>query len=81
MSKSKNNDVIKAWKLWSQVYLGVKYSHIQSLIVFAKFTGDPYDHERANYINIHNPEVMRKINLINGPNGLALLKMWKAQDA
>jgi hypothetical protein len=60
------------------------YRSIVSQDKFSMFLGDPRGPHRAQehvdrLINIYNPEVMKKINLILGPNGYALLKMWKAQ--
>src|SRR4051812_2392508 len=60
------------------------YRSIQSQDKFSMFLGDPRGphrnkHQEDRLINIYNSEVMEKIELLLGPNGYALLKMWKAQ--
>lgn len=47
--------------------------------VFAVFLGDPYDGLRPFIVNPHNPDVVNKIELILGDNGVAILKMMEAK--
>lgn len=42
---------------------------------FAEFLGYPWTNNRTAIVNFRNPEVVEKINLINGLNGFAILKM------
>lgn len=78
----KLNKMHAAFTLWRSTF---KYDKTYvTLQAFAAFLGDPfnpYDAKRQNMIvNIDNPEVMKKIDIILGPNGLTILKMWKIQQ-
>lgn len=83
-----HNDLQKAFAAYDLWYKAGEeadsYRSIVSQDKFSMFLGDPRGPHRARQdddrlINIYNPEVMKKIDLILGPNGYALLKMWKAQ--
>lgn len=56
------------------------WSHLDgtmdSAFAFATFLGDPYDGLRAAIVDYEgNPEIQRLIDLINGDDGVAILKM------
>lgn len=79
--KKPTKETINAWKLWAKVF--GQNENYASLHAFARWTGDPYPTEgdlRDIIVNTNNPEVMKKIEAILGPNGHTLLKMWKAQQ-
>lgn len=69
---------IQAWHRWAAVF--EQDGSRESLFKFAEWTGDAASPARDIIINVNNPEVMKKIDIILGPNGYTMLKMWKAQQ-
>lgn len=78
MDRVNHRDALAAWVKWATV-IGCP-TDADSLYKFSEFIGDPCKGERRYIINIENPEIVKRIILINGPNGHALLKMWIAQN-
>lgn len=79
--RSLRNDMFMAFHKWEKVFEIEGGRDAENLIKFAEFTGDPFHEDKRNmYVNTENPEVMEKVDLINGPNGYTLLKMWKHQQ-
>ena len=68
----------KAFHMYRKVFNSPSFA--EGMVQFAAFLGDPYDGERTAYVNIHNPDVLNKIDMILGPHGMTILKMWKAQQ-
>ena len=50
---------------------------VKNMYEFTDFLGDPYPvaGDRLEIVQISKPEIRRAIELINGPNGNAILKM------
>lgn len=71
---------IAACRKWLEVFRPGDHFCSIHIHEFAAFTGDPTTSERNFIINIENPEVMKIVDIILGPNGYTLLKMWKAQQ-
>ncbi len=78
MSLNKDNDVMAALKRWMEI-CEVQDRGTGNLYAFATFLGHPFDGKTSYIINLENPEVARKIKLINGPDGDTILKMMKIQ--
>lgn len=76
--RGQSNKAIRAWHTWAAVF--GRDATFESICEFAVWTGDPPSDIRSSIINVNNPEVMKKIEAILGPNGHTLLKMWKAQQ-
>lgn len=69
---------IHACDLWKSE---VKWqgSDREAVFAFAKALGEPYVVGRSNIIDTDNPEVMRKLDMILGPNGATILKVMVIQ--
>ena len=70
--------VAKACLRWLECFgyddsLSAKYA-------FATFLGYPYKINQENIVDTNNPEVIRLIDLINGPNGITILKMMDIKN-
>lgn len=52
----------------------------QDLYAFAQFLGFPHKGGHHLVVDTENPEVRRLIDLINGPNGDAILKMLEIRN-
>lgn len=52
------------------------------MYAFAAWLGDPFhpDSGRDKIVDMDKPEIRRKVELINGPNGHTILKMFEAQN-
>lgn len=75
--RDRNQRAIAACQLWCKAF--DRDWDNDGVFAFARWTGDPMGPDRGYIINIYNPEVMKKVDIILGPNGYAMLKMWKAQ--
>lgn len=74
---SKNQQAVSAWGKWARVL--DQPTNIKSMYRFTEFLGHPHKDGCRYVIDIDNPEVMKKVELILGPNGHTLLKMWAIQ--
>lgn len=79
-SREETNRMFKAFNRYLKVYGLQDDDDITRLKKFAEFTGDPFNGDRGILVNTDNPKVMAKVDLILGPNGYTLLKMWKIQN-
>lgn len=69
---------LQALDLW-KAEVGWQSNDYEAVFAFAAALGDPYEVGRDQIINTDNPEVMRKIDMILGPNGTTLLKVMIIQ--
>lgn len=53
---------------------------VRDFIEFAAFIGHPTTGDAGKVVPTHKPEVRHLIDLINGPNGYAILKMLEIRN-
>lgn len=77
--------VHKACALWMKVIQNQNEDYndgysVKDLMLFAEFLGHPYGEHRTKIVPTTDPEVRHLIDLINGPNGNAILKMLEIRN-
>lgn len=68
---------LKAWRLWAKET--GKGETTRSLYEFADYLGDPWYGDRNDIVNMDNPIVRRRVELLTGPNGYTMLKVLLVQ--
>ncbi len=72
---------VVACRAWAKVFASDKTPSYLTMLSFAEFLGCPYQSGlRDKIVDMHDPEILRKVQNILGPNGYTYLKMLKAQQ-